>query len=103
MGEAAHRQTVGNEADADAGSNGHVSEVVEAAARAPSHFSECSAVDVGIERGRRTRGALQRAEHIRVGPVRFRSLGYVSVGLRSSIKIDGSEACNPESLEGVAC
>ena len=50
MGEAAGRPTVDDQADADPGADGDISEIVKAPAGAPQHLGKGGAVDVGVKR-----------------------------------------------------
>src|SRR5439155_21253243 len=79
MGEAARRLAVDDEADANSGADSDVGEILHPLPRAPAHLGEGGAVDVGVERGRNVRGALQAAKHVGAAPAGLRSAGDLAV------------------------
>src|SRR3546814_13742893 len=78
--------------DADAGADGHISEIIEAASAAPADFGERRTIDVGVETDRHGKGRFERTEQV----------GALPIGLvrRADLAIVGLGGIDPDRTEG---
>ena len=90
---------VDDQADADAGADGDVSEIVDALPAAPAHLGQRRAVDVGVERGGHAGrlAAAGRARRRRAQP------GLGVVVMRPYVGERGSRSTRPEAGDAKRC
>src|SRR3546814_8425902 len=86
VAESARRLAMDDQPDADAGADGHISEIIEAASAAPADFGERRTIDVGVETDRHGKGRFERTEQVGalpIGLVRRADLAIIGLGGRS--------------------
>src|SRR3546814_10629624 len=92
VAESARRLAMDDQPDADAGADGHISEIIEAASAAPADFGERRTIDVGVETDRHGKGRFERTEQV----------GALPIGLvrRADLAIVGLGGIDPDRTEG---
>src|SRR3546814_11417824 len=95
VAESARRLAMDDQPDADAGADGHISEIIEAASAAPADFGERRTIDVGVETDRHGKGRFERTEQVGalpIGLVRRADLALVGLGGLDPDRTEGGDA-----------
>src|SRR3546814_16621774 len=69
VAESARRLAMDDQPDADAGADGHIGEIVEAASAAPADFGERRTIDVGVETARNGNSRFERPAQLGALPI----------------------------------